>query len=479
MKKTITFLFFLISTVYLIGQHRGQDKILPHQTQPDFKKIESLRALKQKIKSERRFSDILVFERSLNKRSNTSEKIYLDSLLTQAYSNSSMEFFTVYKYDFIYNEQDQIITILDSDWTDNGYELYERWNFEYESHGRISSVIIDYPDGAGGFIFEFRLALNYDIDGNLIRETFSEWVGGAWLEFERVLYEYEDNVLAMYVIEIYDEEDMAWYADTRTTNTYSNGNLTTIITEDYDYEDEEWNLRTKVNQSFENDLLVESLLEFWDDFEEIWIPYYVEFYAYDGNGNQTSRLVNIFSFLTDEWENFTRYEYYYENNRLVQEISFIWDEDELFWKEETRSDITYNDEIDPSQTLVVPDFIYFQLSSDPIDMVVELVFENGEWIIDNRQTYHYSQEGTTSVTDLSIPGFKIYPNPASHTLFLEFEYTAQPLSLQIFDMNGRLIHMDMGINKSAIDVSRFATGLYVYRIGNQQYIQTGKFSVMR
>ncbi|HMQ08274.1 MAG TPA: T9SS type A sorting domain-containing protein [Saprospiraceae bacterium] len=478
MKKSITFLFLLISVVYLFGQHKAQEKNIPDPFQPVFKKNESLRELKQKIKSERRFPNIQQFERSLKKRSNTSERIYLDSLLTQVYNQSSMEFFTVYKYDFIYNDEDQIITILDYDWTSSGYELYERWSFEYESHGRISSLIIDYP-GTGGFIFDLRLELNYDIDGNLIRETFSEWIDGAWLEVERVLYTFDNNVLMMYVIEYFDENDLSWYAETRTTNSYNNGNLTTIITEDYDFEEENWTLSTKVNQSFDNDLLVELLLEFWDEVEEIWIPYYIEVYAYDGNGNQTSKLINIFSFITDEWEHFSRYEYYYENNRLVQEINFIWDEDELFWEEESRSDITYNGEIDPSQTLVVPDFIYFQLSSDPIDMEVNLKFENGEWIFDNRQTYHYSQEGTTSVTDLSIPGFNIYPNPASHTLFLEFEYTAQPLTLQIFDIKGRLIHMDMGINKNAIDVSRFIPGLYVYRIGNQQYIQTGKFNVVR
>jgi hypothetical protein len=102
----------------------------------------------------------------------------------------------------------------------------------------------------------------------------------------------------------------------------------------------------------------------------------------------------------------------------------------------------------------------------------------------NTLLYHYS--GNDNIYDGCVPSFvlndvsilpnpevKVYPNPATNELVyfegLDFE------KLELFDNKGNLIFSEniSGLNKYALNICRFAPGVYFYQLKKQGLLSTG------
>lgn len=88
---------------------------------------------------------------------------------------------------------------------------------------------------------------------------------------------------------------------------------------------------------------------------------------------------------------------------------------------------------------------------------------NTGWFIDEIMIYNCT--GTLAVNnyDQMLEGISIYPNPAKETITLQKNYTTELISLEIFDVNGRLLKTfdvsKMQFTKE-IDVANLAAGIY-------------------
>ena len=81
-----------------------------------------------------------------------------------------------------------------------------------------------------------------------------------------------------------------------------------------------------------------------------------------------------------------------------------------------------------------------------------------------------------------MKSFVVYPNPASERMTVEVELaSAQKLSYDIFDSNGRLIRSGkMASTKEEIEVAELSTGNYVLKInGNGKALTAKTFSISR
>ncbi len=82
---------------------------------------------------------------------------------------------------------------------------------------------------------------------------------------------------------------------------------------------------------------------------------------------------------------------------------------------------------------------------------------------------HIKQNIGIHSIDITQALYRIYPTPANSILV--FEYTgsaAQKQKLALYDMHGKKIFDSNIVNSVSIDVSKWAAGLYTYRIGDEQ-----------
>ena len=116
---------------------------------------------------------------------------------------------------------------------------------------------------------------------------------------------------------------------------------------------------------------------------------------------------------------------------------------------------------------------------EEVDFLKDWLIERLDWM-DANMIGDCALYEPTSTRELS-QGFQVYPNPASHELFVEITETkVSDNKIYIFDLLGHLVYEEAIQDKHhTIDVKSFAPGMYVYHIrgvGNTLY--TGKFNVV-
>ncbi len=78
--------------------------------------------------------------------------------------------------------------------------------------------------------------------------------------------------------------------------------------------------------------------------------------------------------------------------------------------------------------------------------------------------------------------FKLYPNPSSKNLNLEWNENLKPVAVTVYDLSGNLIYSENNFSderKMMFDVSKFSSGTYFISIKSNKGIAGGKFSVVR
>ncbi len=93
------------------------------------------------------------------------------------------------------------------------------------------------------------------------------------------------------------------------------------------------------------------------------------------------------------------------------------------------------------------------------------------------------QDNTASIEDFAFSGFNLYPNPSNGKFTLNLEViNTDKVSVQLFDVRGRLINQKDFFNTNAIfseeiDFNKTASGLYLVKITNGNKQTTRKFVI--
>ncbi len=93
----------------------------------------------------------------------------------------------------------------------------------------------------------------------------------------------------------------------------------------------------------------------------------------------------------------------------------------------------------------------------------------------NKQVVLFTPTVGTSSPDTK-EGLRIYPNPASETLFVEIAPGTEG-SLQIFNLNGQLVKKVTINQATRIDISGFSKGAYIARLHTAKRDYTSRFIV--
>jgi hypothetical protein len=82
----------------------------------------------------------------------------------------------------------------------------------------------------------------------------------------------------------------------------------------------------------------------------------------------------------------------------------------------------------------------------------------------------------TSTTDLTAWGINIFPNPTSDRLNISTTGELSELSVQIYTIDGhRLLEQKIAASETTIDVSDFASGIYVIKFVGDKVLAEGRF----
>ena len=100
---------------------------------------------------------------------------------------------------------------------------------------------------------------------------------------------------------------------------------------------------------------------------------------------------------------------------------------------------------------------------------------------DEQERYYtkvYNLSGNSSVTSVqqNTNTSKLYPNPAKHSVTLEYNIQGQMQEMQIVDIQGKIVATYLlapSQKQVKINTSNYKKGVYIYRYGNN----SGKFIV--
>jgi hypothetical protein len=108
-------------------------------------------------------------------------------------------------------------------------------------------------------------------------------------------------------------------------------------------------------------------------------------------------------------------------------------------------------------------------------IVLEASEKNGSAV--EQVTFKVKVTKTVAAVTLleSSPKLEVYPNPASDHIYLKSE--EKNLSVQISDLNGRVVLETTNINNSSVDISQLKKGMYLIRVYNKNYSSNSIFSV--
>ena len=87
-------------------------------------------------------------------------------------------------------------------------------------------------------------------------------------------------------------------------------------------------------------------------------------------------------------------------------------------------------------------------------------------------------EGTTGVEDLHMAQVVVFPNPVSDLLMVDVQGpNGSPTSLKLKDSAGRVVHAQVGMNQSPLDVSSLSEGLYFLDIDFEGFTVTRQVAI--
>lgn len=368
------------------------------------------------------------------------------------------------KYEFEYDQNNNITTELYSEWDDdiNDWKLEDKYESEYNQDGTLAVEINSderYNWVTEEYSFGYTSKVEYEYDRNkniLIEISYSwdlqteEWTLSGKLENE--YDEHENNILELYYSNYGSNTEPDWTEYSRYKSEY--------------IYDANYNVLTKTRYSLETGSEPE---------EEIWVEYEKFVYEYDTDNRET--LYEYYSMSNDEntivlrSRDITAWDQY---GNLLSEEYYNWD-----WSEpselESAGKTTYTYDYTYTRSDIILPIVRddeFELESN--NMMTKMSDyewdESAEgWVYSGEAILYYSSQNV-SVHNINSNSLKLYPNPVNDMLYLDI---AEPVKIiEVLDISGRIVKY-AEITDNRISLNNLINGMYVIKIKTEkeEYIQ--------
>ena len=414
----------------------------------------------------------------------------LDSIVFQDYYNGEWKTSTSYIY--AYDEQGvqtQEKFMINN--AEGGMDIWKQVDYSHDADNKLTQRIFSQQDGNNSqeLVLIFKEDIVYNSNGlidlktmDLINQETAEWMINAKTE-----YEYNaSNQLSLKTKSYWDAIDGLWVPDIKDEFFYENGLLISDI--HYDWQDEQWRANSKNEYSYREDGKVSQKLVFDRFGLPDWLEKYKIDYIYDENGNKIQEIGYSFS-ENNNWVEISKYEYSYDSdNNMNEYITYNWQDNSWVQSEkftwEVNTNYIYEDLIlpyfDNGEALIddgihlYPMGSYKTLFNNMLKGYQSFKWLNNSWTSISQSSFQYSQI-TLGLEEFSKNTINVFPIPASDYIVFEMEGYTQPMTVQLFDLNGKLCLSEELKADGKISLSKFNRGMYFYQLTRGNDVISGKF----
>jgi len=373
-----------------------------------------------------------------------------------------------WKATYFYDATDNNTEIIEYEWIDSGWEIYGRIIFTYNYAGLVTE------------------------------ETGYEWNDSDWKKYRRTIYTYNDAGLET-MISYYNWNPVSeqWVNVDKYDFAYAENTITEIYSEVDD--DNNWLFRYKwVFEMNESQNITLQNYYFWDvlhvewtmggfaeyTYDELnrrilvisyywdleWIPSSKEETTYAGNSSES--LFYIYAQGAEQWipQNFREY-LLDDYGDIVEFIYSNWDEDEWVFSYKFINVYNYTYSI---ENLIAPYDYDFK------HMVTQYILYDdwtGQgWGIEYSEEYNWF-DTSTGLVSVNDPLIRIYPNPATDYININFSSPNNGYIFELYDLGGRLLKSVQLKGDATIPSLGLESGMYLYHILLDEKRLTGKVIV--
>ncbi len=372
----------------------------------------------------------------------------LDSLQFQYLYDSGWDTDVTHK--FHYNAAGMVDTVYEIQKVEDEMDEVEVWTLKYDQKGLLSELV-------QGFTV-------YDEDGN-----------GYFIENQKEVYEYNSEGNEISCIISYAEDIDVMTPTTKLTTTYD-PDVISSKSFDWDADSDTWipssSYFNYVDVYNGKDLIRDTAWTWDEDGAEYLLSSLTE-YTYT-NGVLTTSTESQWrgsSFLM-----FRKTEYQYDaNGNGISELNYNWDKDASTWNNDGKYEMSYNFEINMSQTAftTVSEFEtdYCEFKNAPITSVFKY-WDGIEFITEGRTMFYLSEFKAGTVTP-ETPGTgtfnqeksisaEYFPVPATDLLTINAPVDNGTVTLT--NANGDVVFSGTFTNTTQIPVSGLSRGIYICTI---------------
>lgn len=365
------------------------------------------------------------------------------------------------------------------------------------THNPLTATYWIWNDVEKNWQLQHKEFCTYNPADQIIELINKAWTGNQWTDEYRAIFVYTvDNLLRLFQYENWEYND--WHLYTRYVNEYDEDDrLINVNLEDWI--GKEWIVRSRKLHTYYVQPSCHKITDQLQDNHE-WINEKRESYYFDAQQETKALVQESWNGVT--WEKTSRQQYYYdEAYKVTSIVGQAWSADQ--WIDATQTTFLY-DEFDQ---LITQEVKILQPSAGQQDFAWHLQYDNNHrltetalwmkegntWNVKSRNLYTYDnldrlltnqsqvyqyawinadyisytyKELTPVENHTTEIQFSIHPNPASNLLCIRLPKELPEATLQVIDMNGKIISTSM-ISPSKeidLDISQYPAGQYAIQI---------------
>jgi len=407
------------------------------------------------------------------------------------------------KSEQLYRSGTNVVFLLDSlygyewnptkrSWTKKHYIQYT-----YDKAWNVLEMDFQFGDFAESELeYRFRALHTHDRNNNLIESLNQTWDIDKHEWNNSYKNEYLRNTAGSIIEDLYqvwDEDRKVWRNEYRDTMSYKvNNTRLEWVREKWDAESSEWEKYFKNTCTYVQDLLKRELVFLWDN-ENEWQNDQRINYTHDTLGNRTSQIWENWIPDNNRWTYYWRHSYKYdEYNNEVEHVIQDWVSNS--WLNFHRFEFHYLDSVTLSEVLeqrwkstksAWENFIHNTFEHDINKNMIEdylFLWDEGKKKWNNMQWFHsyYSEHSTASKSEDEFNTVKIYPNPFSTSINIEYSLSKpQYHTISIFDISGKQVFLEKEFNNQGNhqinwDATGYPEGIYFLKLVSSEKITVKK-----
>jgi hypothetical protein len=341
---------------------------------------------------------------------------------------------------------------------------------------------IDYIWNNGAWQNSGRVTYTYDANGNETSKTQEAWdnTTSQWLPTTFQIYNFYNALNQRYLYIQVGYSMGVWTDSVKQHYTYDVNGNNILITREYNTaSDPTWVNHQQWTYTYTNNNLNDSIFQaIWDNGTASYSNYiYLTTYEYNASGKITeTKGHNNYNAGTNTWTYQTRETKVYDaQDNEIERNTYNWSASN--WEPSNQWQLSYNNDG------INIEGVYYNFNSTFGQLVPSYKYEIELTSFDKTLNYiSYSFNSLTSIWERTSNNFYFYdcmmssiqekdatsitvfPNPTSSLLFVNTDY---PSIIEIYSINGKLMHYNFPHMNHTINVVDYPSGVYIVKVGNQ------------